>query len=137
MCHLQSNLKRRDWIGRHDLDALLVVTRYGIRIHRGPEFAKLGFDVLDGMKSIFQTKNKVIIYPSSGTGACEAALVNTLSLGDRVLMFETGQFSNIWVGIAEKMGLTVEYVPGNWRRGASPADADQPRLSMCGAESFR
>jgi alanine-glyoxylate transaminase/serine-glyoxylate transaminase/serine-pyruvate transaminase len=92
--------------------------------HRGPEFATLGFEVLEGMKGIFQTKSKVIIYPSSGTGACEAALVNTLSPGDRVLMFETGQFSNIWVGIAEKMGLTVEYVPGNWRRGASPADAE-------------
>jgi alanine-glyoxylate transaminase/serine-glyoxylate transaminase/serine-pyruvate transaminase len=92
--------------------------------HRGPEFAQLGLDVLEGMKSVFQTQSKVIIYPSSGTGACEAALVNTLSPGDRVLIFETGQFSNIWVGIAEKLGLSVEYVPGDWRRGASPADAE-------------
>ena len=92
--------------------------------HRGPEFAKLGLDVLEGMKSIFQTKSKVIIYPSSGTGACEAALVNTLSPGDRVMIFETGQFSAIWKGIAEKMGLNVEYVPGDWRRGASPADVE-------------
>jgi alanine-glyoxylate transaminase/serine-glyoxylate transaminase/serine-pyruvate transaminase len=92
--------------------------------HRGPEFAQLGRDVLEGMKSIFQTQSHVIIYPSSGTGACEAALVNTLSPGDRVLMFETGQFSNIWVGIAEKMGLNVEYVPGNWRRGVSSVDAE-------------
>jgi alanine-glyoxylate transaminase/serine-glyoxylate transaminase/serine-pyruvate transaminase len=66
----------------------------------------------------------VIIYPSSGTGACEAALVNTLSPGDHVLIFETGQFSAIWKGIAEKLGLNVEYVPGDWRRGASPADAE-------------
>jgi alanine-glyoxylate transaminase / serine-glyoxylate transaminase / serine-pyruvate transaminase len=104
--------------------------------HRGPEFAQLGFAVLEGMKSIFQTKSKVIIYPSSGTGACEAALVNTLSPGDRVLMFETGQFSNIWVGIAEKMGLNVEYVPGNWRRGASPADAEA-RLAADSQHSFK
>jgi alanine-glyoxylate transaminase/serine-glyoxylate transaminase/serine-pyruvate transaminase len=92
--------------------------------HRGPEFAQLGLDVLEGMKSVFQTRSKVIIYPSSGTGACEAALVNTLSPGERVLIFETGQFSNIWLGIAEKLGLSVEYVPGDWRRGASPADAE-------------
>jgi alanine-glyoxylate transaminase/serine-glyoxylate transaminase/serine-pyruvate transaminase len=92
--------------------------------HRGPEFAQLGKEVLEGMKSIFQTCSKVIIYPSSGTGACEAALVNTLSPGDRVLIFETGQFSNIWRGIAEKMGLNVEYVAGNWRSGASPQELE-------------
>ena len=73
--------------------------------HRGPEFAQLGMDVLEGMRSIFQTQSKVIIYPSSGTGACESALVNTLSPGDRILVFETGQFSNIWLGIAQKLGL--------------------------------
>jgi alanine-glyoxylate transaminase/serine-glyoxylate transaminase/serine-pyruvate transaminase len=92
--------------------------------HRGPEFARLGLEVLEGLKSVFQTQGKVIIYPSSGTGACEAALVNTLSPGDRVLVFETGQFSNIWVGIAERLGLSVGSVPGNWRRGASAADAE-------------
>ena len=92
--------------------------------HRGPEFAQLGLDVLQGMRAIFQTKGPVVIYPSSGTGACEAALVNTLSPGDRVLIFETGQFSQIWRGIAEKLGLKVEYVPGNWRRGASPAELE-------------
>jgi alanine-glyoxylate transaminase/serine-glyoxylate transaminase/serine-pyruvate transaminase len=92
--------------------------------HRGPEFAQLGLDVLQGMRTIFQTKGPVVIYPSSGTGACEAALVNTLSPGDRVLIFETGQFSQIWRGIAEKLGLNVEYVPGNWRRGASPAELE-------------
>jgi alanine-glyoxylate transaminase/serine-glyoxylate transaminase/serine-pyruvate transaminase len=104
--------------------------------HRGPEFAQLGMDVLDGMRSIFQTKSKVIIYPSSGTGACESALVNTLSPGDRVLIFETGQFSNIWLGIAQKLGLNVEYVPGNWRRGASPADVEA-RLSADSQHNFK
>jgi alanine-glyoxylate transaminase/serine-glyoxylate transaminase/serine-pyruvate transaminase len=92
--------------------------------HRGPEFGKLGLEVLEGIKTVFQTQSKVIIYPSSGTGACEAALVNLLSPGDRVLLFETGQFSSIWLGIAEKLGLNVEYVPGNWRRGALPEDAE-------------
>jgi len=104
--------------------------------HRGPEFAQLGLDVLEGMKSIFQTKGKVVIYPSSGTGACEAALVNTLSPGDRVLIFETGQFSFIWRGIAEKMGLNVEYVPGNWRRGASPAELEA-RLAADTQHTFK
>jgi alanine-glyoxylate transaminase/serine-glyoxylate transaminase/serine-pyruvate transaminase len=104
--------------------------------HRGPEFAALGREVLEGMKSIFQTQSHVIIYPSSGTGVCEAALVNLLSPGDRVLMFETGQFSNIWVGIAEKLGLSVEYVPGNWRRGVSPADVEA-RLAADAQHSFR
>src|SRR3954471_12709847 len=92
--------------------------------HRGPEFARLGLDVLEGMRSIFQTRGHVIIYPSSGTGACEAALVNTLSPGDRVMIFETGQFSNIWLGIAQRLGLDAEYVPGNWRRGASPEELE-------------
>jgi alanine-glyoxylate transaminase / serine-glyoxylate transaminase / serine-pyruvate transaminase len=97
--------------------------------HRGPEFAELGLEVLSGIREIFQTKGHVVIYPSSGTGACEAALVNTLSPGDRVIIFETGQFSNIWLGIAKRLGLDVDYVPGNWRRGASPSDLEA-RLSV-------
>lgn len=96
--------------------------------HRGPEFAELGLAVLSGMRDIFQTKGQVIIFPSSGTGACEAALVNTLSAGDRVIIFETGQFSNVWRQIAERLGLDVDYVAGNWRRGASAADLEA-RLS--------
>ena len=104
--------------------------------HRGPEFAQLGLEVLEGMRSIFQTKGRVIIYPSSGTGACEAALVNTLSPGDRVLIFETGQFSQVWRGIAEKLGLNVEYVPGNWRRGASPAELES-RLNADPQHTFK
>jgi alanine-glyoxylate transaminase/serine-glyoxylate transaminase/serine-pyruvate transaminase len=92
--------------------------------HRGPEFAKLALEVLEGMREIFQTRSRVVVYPSSGTGGCEAALVNTLSPGDRVLIFETGNFSQLWQRVAEKIGLNVEYVPGNWRRGASPADLE-------------
>src|SRR6202040_10017 len=92
--------------------------------HRGAEFAKLAKEVLEGLRPIFQTNSFVAMYPSSGTGAWEAALVNTLSPGDRVLMFETGHFSQLWRGIAGKLDLQVEYVPGNWRHGARPADAE-------------
>jgi alanine-glyoxylate transaminase/serine-glyoxylate transaminase/serine-pyruvate transaminase len=92
--------------------------------HRGPEFAELGLTVLSGLRGVFQTQGHVIVYPSSGTGACEAALVNTLSPGDRVIIFETGQFSNVWRQIAERLGLDADYVPGNWRRGASAAELD-------------
>jgi alanine-glyoxylate transaminase/serine-glyoxylate transaminase/serine-pyruvate transaminase len=90
--------------------------------HRGPEFAELGFHVLDRVREVFKTKNAVVIFPSSGTGACEAALANTLSPGDRVLICETGWFSHIaWRRVAERLGLAVEYLPGSWRKGASPA----------------
>jgi len=93
--------------------------------HRGPEFAVLGHAVLEGMRAIFQTASHVIIYPSSGTGACEAALSNALSPGDRVVIMETGWFSHIaWRQIAERLGLLVDYVPGTWRRGASPDDLE-------------
>jgi len=93
--------------------------------HRGPEFADLGRAVLDGMRAIFQTKAHVIIYPSSGTGACEAALSNPLSPGDRVVIMETGWFSHVaWRQVAERLGLVVDYVPGTWRRGASPDDLE-------------
>ena len=88
--------------------------------HRGPEFAALALDVLDGIKTIFKTENPVVIYSSSGTGAWEAALVNTLSPGDRVLMFETGQFASLWRTMAERLGLRVEFVPGDWRHGVDP-----------------
>jgi alanine-glyoxylate transaminase/serine-glyoxylate transaminase/serine-pyruvate transaminase len=92
--------------------------------HRGPEFAELGMEVLERIRPIFQTRGPVVMYPSSGTGAWEAAIVNTLSPGDRVLMFETGYFSQLWRQVAERLGLQVEYVPGNWRRGAVAADAE-------------
>ena len=93
--------------------------------HRGLEFAQLGAEVLEGVKSIFKTKSPVVIYPASGSGAWEAAIVNTLSPGDRVLMFETGHFSKLWRDIAVRHGLVVDYVPGNWRRGAQPEDTEQ------------
>ncbi|MGB8266868.1 MAG: aminotransferase class V-fold PLP-dependent enzyme [Candidatus Velthaea sp.] len=89
--------------------------------HRGPEFGVLAREVLDGIKTIFKTTQPVVIYPASGTGAWEAALVNTLSPGDRVLMFETGQFATLWQAMAKKLGLEVVFVPGDWRHGADPA----------------
>jgi alanine-glyoxylate transaminase / serine-glyoxylate transaminase / serine-pyruvate transaminase len=104
--------------------------------HRGREFAKLGLEVLEGMRAVFQTKSPVIIYPSSGTGACEAALANTLSPGDRVLIFETGQFSEVWRHAAERLGLNVEYVLNNWRRGASPEELEA-RLKGDSKHSFK
>jgi alanine-glyoxylate transaminase/serine-glyoxylate transaminase/serine-pyruvate transaminase len=93
--------------------------------HRGPEFAALTYEVLEGLRAVFQTTGPVMIFPGSGTGAAEAALVNTLSPGDRVLVFETGHFSFVWRTIAERMGLSVEYVPGNWRRGASATELER------------
>jgi len=104
--------------------------------HRGPEFAKLAVEVLEGLRPIFQTRGPVVIYPGSGTGAWEAAIVNTLSPGDRVLMFETGHFSQLWRQVAENFGVHVEYVPGNWRHGAVPADAEA-RLSGDKDHSFK
>lgn len=89
--------------------------------HRGPEFAALGKAVLAGMKKVFKTEADVVIYPASGTGAWEAALVNTLSPGDLVLMAETGHFASLWKKMADKLGLKVEFLPGDWRHGADPA----------------
>ena len=93
--------------------------------HRGPEFAELSLDVLEGLKRIFQTSGPVIIYPSSGTGAWEAALVNTLSPGDRVLMFETGHFATLWHNMAVALGLEVDFVPTDWRHGVDPEVVEQ------------
>lgn len=92
--------------------------------HRGPEFAKLGRAVLDGLREIFQTSGAVVIYPASGTGAWEAALVNSLSPGDRVLMFETGQFATLWQKMAVKLGLQVDFVAGDWRHGVDPVQVE-------------
>tara|TARA_B110000503_G_scaffold115273_1_gene173506 strand:+ start:4079 stop:5320 length:1242 start_codon:yes stop_codon:yes gene_type:complete len=88
--------------------------------HRGPDFATVGMRALGGLKSIFKTEENVFIYPASGTGAWEAALVNTLSPGDRVLMFETGHFATLWKKLAEKLGLQAEFIEGDWRGGADP-----------------
>ena len=88
--------------------------------HRGPEFAQLTFEVLEGLKQILKTSGTVVIYPSSGTGAWEASLVNTLSPGNKVLMFETGFFATQWKNVAVRLGLEVDFVPGNWRHGVDP-----------------
>ena len=85
--------------------------------HRGPECGLLGLEVLEGMKAIFQTSGKVIIYPSSGSGAWEGALTNTLSPGDKILMFEVGQFAALWIQVAQKLGLNVDVVQTDWRHG--------------------
>lgn len=88
--------------------------------HRGPPFGELGKAVLSGMKSVFQTTADVVIYPASGTGAWEAALVNTLCAGDHVLMVETGHFAALWKRLAERLGLQVTFIPGDWRHGVNP-----------------
>ncbi|MEM7491230.1 MAG: aminotransferase class V-fold PLP-dependent enzyme, partial [Pseudomonadota bacterium] len=95
--------------------------------HRGPDFAEVGKTALDGMKSIFKTESHVFIYPASGTGAWEAALVNTMSPGDRVLMFETGHFATLWNKMATKIGVETEFLEGDWRGGAEP-DRIEARL---------
>jgi alanine-glyoxylate transaminase/serine-glyoxylate transaminase/serine-pyruvate transaminase len=93
--------------------------------HRGPEFARISLEVLHGIRDVFQTTGPVIIYPSSGSGAAEAAYVNTLCAGDRVLICETGWFSQVpWKRVAERLGLLVDYASGTWRRGASPEDVE-------------
>ncbi len=89
--------------------------------HRGPEFARLAERVLSGLREVFRTRGNVLIFPSSGTGAWEAALVNTLSPGDPVLMCETGHFSTLWTEMARRLGLEVEVLEGDWRTGADPA----------------
>ncbi len=96
--------------------------------HRGPEFGRLGREVLAGIRNVFKTSKPVIIYPASGTGAWEAALVNTLSPGDRVLMFETGWFATLWNKMATKLGLEPEFIKGDWRSGVI-ADAIGARLA--------
>ncbi len=92
--------------------------------HRGPEFAALAKEVLAGLREVFRSGGPVVVFPSSGTGAWEAALVNTLSPGDRVLMFETGHFATLWRDMAVRLGLTVDFVPGDWRRGIDPATVE-------------
>jgi len=93
--------------------------------HRGPEFQALGREVLEGMKRVFKTRHAVVIYPASGTGAWEGALVNTLSPGDKVLMSETGHFASLWSKMARRLGLEVEVIPGDWRHGADAAEIEK------------
>ncbi len=89
--------------------------------HRGPELAALAREVVQGLGPILRTTGPVVIFPSSGTGAWEAALVNTMSPGDQVLAFDTGHFATLWFRMARRFGLAVESIPGSWRRGVEPA----------------
>ncbi len=104
--------------------------------HRGPEFQALGRRVLEKVRPVFGTTDPVVIYPASGTGAWEAALVNTLSPGDKVLFFETGHFAVLWEHMARALGLDVEIVPGDWRHGVDPAEV-QERLSADTARDIK
>ena len=117
-------------------DRILRAIDHQVIDHRGPEFQMLGKEVLAGIKDIFQTQHPVIIYPASGTGAWEAALVNTLSPGDHVLMAETGHFAMLWQKMAIKLGLKPEFIPGDWRHGVDAA-ALQARLLDDKAHSIK
>jgi alanine-glyoxylate transaminase/serine-glyoxylate transaminase/serine-pyruvate transaminase len=104
--------------------------------HRSPDFGALGKEVLEGMKRVFRTASPVVIYPASGTGAWEAALVNTLSPGDRILMVETGHFATLWQKMARRLGLEPEFIAGDWRTGADP-QAIETRLRADAAHAIK
>ena len=104
--------------------------------HRGPEFATLTRGVVAGMRRIFRTTGPVAIFPASGTGAWEACLVNTLSPGDRVLAFETGHFATLWRNLADRLGIAVDFVPGDWRHGVDPAELES-RLAADKARAIK
>jgi alanine-glyoxylate transaminase/serine-glyoxylate transaminase/serine-pyruvate transaminase len=104
--------------------------------HRGPEFSSLAIELFEGLRWLLGTDGPVVVYPSSGTGAWEAALVNTLSAGDRILMFETGHFGVEWAEVATRLGLQVDLVPGDWRRGVDPS-AVESRLGSDEAQSYK
>jgi alanine-glyoxylate transaminase / serine-glyoxylate transaminase / serine-pyruvate transaminase len=132
-------------VGRHFLhipgptplpDRVLRAMDTPIIDHRGPEFAKLAKKCLEGIKTIFKTTNPVIIYTATGTGAWEAALVNTLSPGDKVLMVETGQFATLWKVMAEKIGLKPEFITTDWRTGVDAA-AVEARLKEDKAKEIK
>ena len=120
-------------------DRVLRAMDYPTIDHRGPQFATIGKKCLDGMKTIFKTRSHVVIYPASGTGAWEAALVNVLQAGDLVLMVETGHFATLWHKMATKLGLKTEFLATDWRRGADPqaiedrlrADTDGKIKAVC------
>ena len=125
-------------------DRILRAMDYPTIDHRGPEFNALAKKVLRSIRQVFQTKHPVIVYPASGTGAWEAALVNTLNSGDTVLMWETGHFASLWKKMADRLGIKSEFMGGDWRKPADPAAiekipaekifflqlADAPKLSM-------
>jgi len=104
--------------------------------HRGPEFSRLAREALEGLQRVFQTSGPVVIYPSSGTGAWEAALVNTLSPGDKVLMFDIGHFATLWRSTAVRLGLQVDFVAGDWRHGVDP-EVLESKLAEDRAHAFK
>ena len=120
-------------------DRVLRAMDYPTIDHRGPQFAEIAMKCLDGMKTIFKTASPVVIYPASGTGAWEAALVNVLNEGDLVLMIETGHFATLWHKMATNLGLKTEFLATDWRRGVDPqavedrlqADADGKIKAVC------
>jgi alanine-glyoxylate transaminase/serine-glyoxylate transaminase/serine-pyruvate transaminase len=127
LIRVRDNVPMSSLSGRHFLqipgptnvpDRVLRATARPTIDHRGPEFAAMTKDVIAGLQRLFKTTSPVVVYPSSGTGAWEAALVNTLSPGDRVLMYETGQFATQWRNLAVRLGLDVVFLPGDWRHGA-------------------
>lgn len=109
-------------------DRILRAMDYPTIDHRGPEFQGLGKKILADIKKVFQTESHVVVYPASGTGAWEAALVNTLSPGDKVLMYETGHFASLWKKLAERLSLQPEFIGDDWRRGVNAA-AIEARLA--------
>jgi alanine-glyoxylate transaminase/serine-glyoxylate transaminase/serine-pyruvate transaminase len=117
-------------------DRILRAMHRAVMDHRSQEFSRLGAELLENLRPVFQTSGPVIIYPSSATGAWEAAIVNTLSPGDRVLMFETGHFSQQWRQLTERFGVVVDYIPGNWRRGGSAVDL-AARLDADGGHAYK
>tara|TARA_B100000029_G_scaffold234740_3_gene231960 strand:- start:2228 stop:3403 length:1176 start_codon:yes stop_codon:yes gene_type:complete len=117
-------------------DSILRAMSQAVVDHRGPDFPDLTLGILDQLKPIFNTSSPIIIYPSSGTGAWEAALVNCLSPGDKVLAFETGWFATLWKTMAEKLGMEVEWVEGDWRHGVDPAIVED-RLKLDGSHSIK
>ena len=104
--------------------------------HRGPEFAEIAREILDGLRWLVGTEGPVIVYPCSGTGAWEAALVNTMSSGERVLMFETGHFGVEWAEVARRLSLDVDLVPGDWRQGVDP-DVVEERLKGDESQTYK
>jgi alanine-glyoxylate transaminase / serine-glyoxylate transaminase / serine-pyruvate transaminase len=133
------------WQGRHFLqipgpspvpDRVLRAMDMPVIDHRSAQFAELGQAVLEGSQRIFQTAEPVMIFPSSGTGAWEAAIVNTLSPGDKVLMAETGHFATLWRQMAGRFGIEVDFIAGDWRRGADPAQIEA-RLAEDAAHAIK
>ncbi|MGI9335024.1 MAG: pyridoxal-phosphate-dependent aminotransferase family protein [Gammaproteobacteria bacterium] len=113
-------------------DRILRAMDYPTIDHRGPEFGMLARDVLERIRPVFGTEGDVIVFPSSGTGAWEAALVNTLNPGDRVLMYETGHFAWLWHELAKKLELEVTFIPGDWRHGTDPARIESELVADAG-----